>query len=103
MELEGGYRCTRKLREVPPCRLLVEIEGFARMDGESLRLRLLEAIQDRRWISTDTRPCEMKCLSISTEWRKVGKVREDKLGASDLHGLAEMYARTTNPCPGHQG
>lgn len=74
MELEGCYRCARKLGEVPSYRLFVEMVEFAGTDGESVRLGPLEAVQDSRFVDIVFGPCKMKYLGISAERRKVGGV-----------------------------
>lgn len=103
MKREGGYRCARKLREVPSDRLLVETAEFAGVNGESVGLGLLEAIHDGDRVGKVCGPCEVNYLCVSAEWREEGKVRENKLAAGDMQGLAETHASTTNPCLGHQG
>jgi hypothetical protein len=50
------------------------------MNGKSVRLRPLEAIQDGGWVGRVLGSCEVKCLDVSAERREVGRVRGRKFG-----------------------
>jgi hypothetical protein len=54
------------------------------MKGESVRLRLFEAIQDCGRLGGSLEPRKVKRLSVSAERWKVGRVRGEKFGADDL-------------------
>lgn len=72
------------------------------MNDESVRGRVLEAIENGGWIDGDSGPCQVECLDVSAEWFEVGGVREYEFERSDLQGLAEMRTSATDPCSGHE-
>lgn len=75
VQLEGGYRCARKLCEKSSYSLFVETVEFTGTDDESVWFGLLETIENGGWVGDVGGPREVKCLDISAQWYEVGGVR----------------------------